>query len=67
MDFENLKVTYDHKSRDTSAKATYRTAKETQKIIQKVKRLLTTNTWSKYYEYTDLEVLRKALIEDLIA
>ena len=66
VDYQNLVVTYDHKFRDTSAKAVYRTAKETQKIIQKVKKLLTTNSWSKYYEYTDLEILRKELIEELI-
>ncbi|WP_157366564.1 hypothetical protein [Aquimarina agarilytica] len=66
VDYQKMEVTYDHKSRDTSAQAIYRTAKETQKIIIKVKRLLLTNAWSKYYEYDDLEVLRKELIDELI-
>ena len=66
VDYVNKTVTYDHKSRDTSAEANYRTAKETQKIIQKVKRLLTKDSWSKYYDFNDLEILRKELIEDLI-
>ncbi len=66
VDYQNKTVTYDHKSRDISAEAKYRTAKETQKIIEKVKRLLINDSWSKYYDYEDLEVLRKELIEDLI-
>ena len=66
VDFENKTATYDHKSRDISAKATYRTAKETQKLLQKVKRLLKTDNWSKYYEYDDLEILRRELVLELI-
>lgn len=66
IDYTLKTVTYDHKSRDTSAKAIYRTAKETQKIIQKVKRLLIKDSWAKYYDYDDLERLRKELIEELI-
>ena len=66
VDFTTKSATYDHKSRDSSATATYRTAKETQKLLQKVKRLLKTDNWSKYYEYEDLEVLRKELVLDLI-
>jgi len=67
VDYTNKTVTYDHKSRDTSAKATYRTAKETKKVIKKVKRFLFADNWSKYYDYEDLEILRKQLIEDLIS
>lgn len=66
IDYSAKTVTYDHKSRDTSAKATYRTAKETQKVIQKVKRLLIKDSWAKYYDYENLESLRKELIEKLI-
>lgn len=66
IDYSTKTVTYDHKSRDTSAKATYRTAKETQKVIQKVKRLLIKDSWAKYYDYENLENLRKELIDKLI-
>ena len=66
VDYKNKTVTYDHKSRDTSENTIYRTAKETQKVIQKVKRLLTKDNWAKYYDYEDLELLRKELIESLI-
>jgi len=66
INFENKEVTYDHKSRDLNQNSTYRTAKETHKVIQKVKRFLTTDTWSKYYEFDDLETLRSELIDEMI-
>ncbi len=66
VDYENKVVTYDHRSRDESGEAIYRTAKQTQKIIQKVKRLLISDNWSKYYDFDNLEELRKELIEELI-
>lgn len=67
VDFENKTVTYDHKSRDVNQNSVYRTAKGTNKIIQKVKRFLTSDTWSKYYNFDNLEELRKELIEELIS
>jgi len=66
VDYEKRQVTYEHKSRSDNKDHIYRTAKETQKVITKVKRILETNTWAKYYEYEDLEYLRKELIEALI-
>lgn len=68
VDFEAKTVTYDHKSRNNhSLNAVYRTAKDSQKIIQKVKRLLSSDAWAKYYEYENLENLRKEVILNLIA
>lgn len=66
VDFENKQVSYAHKSEDTSAEAIYRTAKQTQKIILKVKRILQNDAWAKYYEFDDIEVKRKEFILDLI-
>ena len=66
VDYSNKTVTYDHKSRDTSGIAIYRTAKQTQKIIQKVKKILLFDNWSKYYDFDDIEQLREELIEELI-
>ncbi len=66
IDYNAKIVSYEHKSRDVHQNSVYRTAKETQKVIQKVKRILTSNTWSKYYEYDNLEDLRRELIEALI-
>ena len=66
VDFENKQVTYAHKSEDTSAKAKYRTAKQTHKVIQKVKRILQTDSWAKYYEFSNIEVARKELVLELI-
>lgn len=66
VDFENKQVSYAHKSEDASAEAICRTAKQTQKIILKVKRILQNDSWTKYYDFEDLEVKRKELILDLI-
>lgn len=66
VDFENKQVTYAHKSEDISAEAKYRTAKQTQKIIQKVKRILQSDSWTKYYDFSDIEVQRKELVLALI-
>ncbi len=66
VDFKNKVVSYEHKSRDKNKDSVYRTAKETQKIIQKVKRILLSDAWAKYYEYEDLERLRIEVVEDLI-
>lgn len=68
VNFEKKTVTYDHKSRDVFVgKNIYRTAKETQKRIQKIKRFLHTDTWKKYYDVEDLETLRKSLINELLS
>lgn len=67
VDFENKIVTYDHKSRNSkNVNTIYRTAKNTQKVIQKIKRFLNNDSWEKYYEYSDLEALRKKLIEKIL-
>jgi len=66
VDFNQKTVTYDHKSRDSQNKNIYRNAKDTQKLIQKVKRILLEDKWAKYYDFEDIEVQRKLLIEELI-
>lgn len=66
VDLENKTVSYDHKSRDFSNNSVYRSAKDTKKIIQKVKRLLYSDSWSKYYDFEDIELLREQLIRKII-
>lgn len=67
VDFKNKTVTYDHKSRDSkNATNIYRTAKENKKIIQKIKHILSSDGWAKHYEYTNLETLRKELVNDIL-
>lgn len=67
VDFETKSVSYDHKSRDAAANSIYRSAKDTKKIIQKVKRLLASDSWSKYYDFENIELLRKQLILELMS
>lgn len=67
INFETKTVSYDHKSRDIKNDGVYRSAKDTKKIIQKIKRLLFSDSWSKYYDFEDIELLRKQLIKKLIS
>ena len=67
VDFENKQVSYKHKSHDNTGKAIYRTASNTRKMIDKVKRILLHDKWVKYYETDSIEATRKALILELIS
>lgn len=66
INFQTKTVSYDHKSRDSNKNTIYRSAKDTKKVIQKIKRLLFSDSWSKYYDFEDLETQREQLIKELI-
>ena len=66
VDFQKKIVSYDHKSRDKNTGSVYRSAKDSKKIIQKIKRILLSDSWAKYYDFDDLEKLRKKLILELL-
>ncbi len=66
VNFETKTVSYDHRSRDIRANSIYRSAKDTKKIIQKIKRLLETDSWSKYYDFENIELMREQLVLKLI-
>jgi len=60
-------VNYQHKNNpDYDNKAILRTSFETTKKIKQIRNLLTLTSWAKYFEYDDLDVLRKEIIEQLI-
>ncbi len=60
-------VNYQHKNNPNyNQKAILRTSFETTKKIKQIRNLLTLTSWAKYFEYDDLEDLRKEIIEELI-
>ena len=60
-------VNYQHKNNPTfDGKALLRTSFETTKKIKQIRNLLTLTSWAKYFDYNDLDLLRKEIIEQLI-
>ena len=60
-------VNYQHKNNPNyDGKAVLRTSFETTKKIKQIRNLFALTSWAKYFEYDDLDVLRKEIIEQLI-
>ncbi len=60
-------VNYQHKNNPNyDTKAILRTSFETTKKIKQIRNLLALTSWAKYFEYDDLDELRKLIIEQLI-
>ena len=60
-------VNYQHKNNPNyDNKAILRTSFETTKKIKQIRNLFALTSWSKYFEYEDLNLLRKEIIEQLI-
>jgi hypothetical protein len=60
-------VNYQHKNNPNyDSKPVLRTSFETAKKIKQIRNLFTLTSWAKYYDYTDIEDLRKVIIEQLI-
>jgi len=58
---------YQHKNNpDYDTKAILRTSFETTKKIKQIRNLFQLTSWAKYFEYEDIEDLRKLIIEQLI-
>ena len=67
VDFENKEVNFYHKeSLDNNYNVILRNAKDTAKIIRKVKEVMTETDWAKYLDYKDIEELRKEIVTDMI-
>lgn len=67
MNYSNNTVNYQHKnSPDYDGKPILRTSFETTKKIKQIRNLLNLTSWAKYFEYDDLDVLRKEIITELI-
>lgn len=60
-------VNYQHKnSPDYDSKPILRTSFETTKKIKQIRNLFALTSWAKYYDYEDIDDLRKVIIEQLI-
>lgn len=66
-DYIKKTVNYQHKNNPNyDSKPILRTSFETTKKIKQIRNLLTLTSWAKYFEYDDIEQLRKIIIEQLI-
>ena len=60
-------VNYQHKNNpDYNSKPILRTSFETAKKIKQIRNLLALTSWAKYFDYDDIDELRKLIIEQLI-
>lgn len=65
--YNNKTVQYQHKlNPNYDNRAVLRTSFETTKRIKQVRNLFNLTSWAKYFEYDDLDVLRKKIIDELI-
>ncbi|WP_418262936.1 hypothetical protein [Flavobacterium faecale] len=67
VDYLNNTVNYQHKNSETyDGIAVLRTSFETTKKIKQIRNLQQLTSWAKYFDYEDLDVLRKTIIEQLV-
>lgn len=67
VNYEKQMISYEHKNNpDYDGCAVLRTSFETKKRIKQARNILELNSWAAYFEYTDLNVLRKKIIDALI-
>ncbi|EIA07348.1 hypothetical protein HJ01_03353 [Flavobacterium frigoris PS1] len=67
MNYVKNTVNYQHKNNPSyDERAILRTSFETTKKIKQIRNLLNLTSWAKYFEYDDLDVLRKEIIDQLI-
>lgn len=60
-------VNYQHKNNPAyDKKAVLRTSVETTKRIKQIRNLFNLTSWSKYFEYYDIDLLRQKIINELI-
>jgi hypothetical protein len=67
VNYSKNTVNYQHKNNPNyDSKPILRTSFETTKKIKQIRNLLALTSWAKYFEYEDIEELRKVIIEQLI-
>ncbi|MBE0393799.1 hypothetical protein [Flavobacterium sp. PL002] len=67
VDYTNNTVNYQHKNNPLyDNKAILRTSFDTTKKIKQIRNLFELTSWAKYYDYEDLAVLRKIIIDQLV-
>lgn len=66
-DFVKKKVNYQHRNNpEYDGKAVTRTSFATGKKIKQIRNLFELTSWAKYFDYDDIDVLRKEIIDQLI-
>jgi hypothetical protein len=66
-DYDKNTVNYQHRNNpEYDNKAILRTSFETTKRIKQVRNLQQLTSWAKHFDYEDIDVLRKAIINELI-
>lgn len=66
-DFINNTVNYQHKNApEFDSKAILRTSFETAKKIKQIRNLMKLTSWAKYFDYEDINELRKKIILQLV-
>jgi len=66
-DFDKNTVTYQHKKNpDYDNKSVLRTSFETTKRIKQIRNLQQLTSWAKHFDYENIDVLRKQIINELI-
>ena len=66
VDTETKEVNFYHKQSAEDKNCIFRNAKDTAKTIRTLKEVLTETNWAKYLNYSDFEVLRKEIIDELV-
>lgn len=67
VNYEKNTVNYQHKNNpDYDNKAVLRTSFETTKRIKQIRNLFNLTSWAKHFDYDDLDLLRKKIIQELI-
>ncbi len=67
VNFTSKTVKYQHKNNpDFDQKAVLRTGFETTKRIKQVRNLFALTSWAKYFDYEDIDDLRRTIVEQLI-
>jgi hypothetical protein len=65
--FEKRTVNYQHRNNPKyDSKAILRTSFDTAKKIKQIRNLFELTSWSKYFDYDDIDALRKEIINELI-
>ncbi|PKB18884.1 hypothetical protein CLU82_4180 [Flavobacterium sp. 5] len=65
--FTKKKVNYQHRNNPVyDGKAILRTSFETGKKIKQIRNLFELTSWAKYFDYNDIDELRKEIIDELI-
>jgi len=67
VNYNDRTIMYEHKNNPSyDGRAVLRTSLETTKRIKQARNILELSSWAKYFEYTDIELLRTAIIDALI-